>query len=64
MEDNLAIDKDGSRMKVVLSGAEGAERNTDWKALLARCASSILHAALYHASGSVSAGCPYGIVVI
>ena len=42
----------------VLSEVEGVEHNTDWKASFARRAWSILLAALYHASGSVSAGCP------
>jgi len=42
----------------VLSEVEGMEHNTDWKASFARRAWSILLAALYHASGSVSAGCP------
>jgi len=55
---NLATDNGGGRAETVLSEAEGAERNTDWKALFARCAWSILLAALYHASGSVLAGCP------
>jgi len=55
---NLATDNGGGRAKTVLSKAEGVEHNTDWKALFARHAWSILLAALYHASGSVSAGCP------
>jgi len=55
---NLAADNGGGRAETVLSGAEGAERDTDWKALFARHAWSILLAALYHASGLVSAGRP------
>jgi len=55
---NLATDNGGGRAKTVLSEAEEAERNTDWKASFVRHAWSILLAALYHASGSVSAGCP------
>jgi len=55
---NLATDNGGGRAEIVLSAAEGAERDTDWKALFARRAWLILHAALYHASGSVSAECP------
>jgi len=55
---NLATDNGGGRAETVLSEAERAERNTDWKALFARCAWSILLAALYHMSGSVLAGCP------
>ena len=52
---NLATDNGGGWAETVLSEAEGAERNTNWKALFARRAWSILLAALYHASGSVSA---------
>jgi len=53
---NLAVDNGGGRAEMVLSEAEGAERHTDWKASFVRHAWSILLAALYHASGSVSAG--------
>jgi len=53
---NLATDNGGGQAETVLSAAEEAERDTDWKASFARCAWSILRAALYHASGSVSAG--------
>ena len=53
---NLATDNGGGWAETVLSEAEGAEHNTDWKALFARRAWSILLAALYHASGLVSAG--------
>ena len=55
---NLAADNGGGRAEIVLSEAEGAERDTDWKASFARRAWSILLAALYHASGLVSAGRP------
>jgi len=55
---NLAVDNGGGRAETVLIKVEGAERDTDWKASFARCAWSILLAALYHASGSVSAGRP------
>jgi len=61
---SLATDKGGGRAEMVLGNAEGAERDTDWKASLARHAWSILQAALYHVSGSVSVGHPYGIVAI
>jgi len=54
---NLAADNGGGWAETVLSEAEGAERDTDWKASFARHAWSILLAALYHTSGSVSAGC-------
>jgi len=55
---NLAADNGRGRAETVLSKAEGAERDTDWKASFARCAWSILLAALYHVSGLVSAGRP------
>jgi len=55
---NLAADNGGGRAETVLSEVEEAERDTDWKASFARHAWSILLAALYHASGSVSAGRP------
>ena len=61
---SLTMDKGGGQVEVVLSSAEGAEHNTDWKASLVRCAWSILRAALYHASESVSAGLLYGMVAI
>jgi len=53
---SLAVDNGEDRVETVLSGAEGAEHDMDWKASFARRAWSILLAALYHASGSVSAG--------
>jgi len=55
---NLATDNGGGQAETVLSVAEGAEHDTDWKASFARHTWSILRAALYHASGLVSAGCP------
>jgi len=55
---NLATDNGGGRAETVLSAAEGVERDTDWKASFARRSWSILHAALYHTSGSVSASRP------
>jgi len=63
-EGSLAVDKGGGRAEMVLGDAKGAERDTDWKASLARCAWLILRAALYHVLGSVLAGHPYGIVAI
>jgi len=53
---NLATDNGGGQAEMVLSEAEGAERNTNWKASFVRHTWSILLAALYHVSGSVSAG--------
>ena len=61
---SLATDKGRGRAETVLGSTEGVEHDTDWKASLARCAWSILYTALYHASGSVSAGHPYSIVTI
>jgi len=61
---NLATDKVGGQMETVLGDAEEAEYDMDWKALLTRCAWSILHVALYYVSGSVLAGHLYGIVAI
>jgi len=55
---NLATDNGRGQTETVLSAAEGAERNMDWKASFARRAWSILRAALYHTLGSVSAGRP------
>ena len=63
-EGSLATDKGGGRAKMVLGDAEGTEHDMDWKASLARRAWSILQAALYHASGSVSVGRLYGMVAI
>ena len=39
---SLATDKGGGRAKMVLGDVEGAERDTDWKASLARHAWLIL----------------------
>jgi len=55
---NLAVDNGGDRAETVLSNAEGAERDADWKASFARRVWSILLAALYHTSGSVLASRP------
>jgi len=55
---SLAVDNGGGGVETVLSEAEGAEHDTDWKTSFARHAWSILLVALYHVSGSVSAGRP------
>jgi len=55
---NLAKGNGGGWAETVLSDVEGVECDTDWKASFARHAWSILHAALYHVSGLVSAGHP------
>ena len=62
--EELSTEKGVSR-----AGAEGAgvmviDQSVDWNALFANRAWSILWAAAYQASGSVSAGCPKGIVAI
>jgi len=62
--DNLVTDKGRGRAEMVLSSAEEVERDTDQKVSFARRAWSILHATVYHASGSVLAGLPYGMVAI
>jgi len=51
MGGSLAVDKGGFWAEMVLGDKEGAERDTDWKASLARHAWSILHTALYYTSG-------------
>ena len=61
---SLAADKGGSRGEMVLGDVEGAERDMDWKASLARHAWLILRAALYYVSGSVPAGHLYSMVAI
>ena len=55
---SLAMNNGGGWAETVLSDVEGAERDTNWKASFARHTWLILRAALYHASGSVSASCP------
>jgi len=55
---NLVTDNGGGQAETVLSEVEETERDTDWKALFARRAWSILLTALYHVLGSVSAGRP------
>ena len=45
-------------------GVEVVEQSMDWKVSFANCTWSILLAAMYQASRSVSAGCPKGIVAI
>jgi len=52
----------GSR--VLRKGLVEQGRSVDWNASFANRTWSILWAAAYQASGSVSAGCPKGIVAI
>jgi len=63
-EGNLTMNKGRDWAEAVLGSIEGIEHNMDWKALLVRCAWSILRAALYYMSGLVSAGRPYGMIAI
>ena len=42
MGGSLAVDKGGGQVEMVLGNVKGAEHDTDWKALLARHAWSIL----------------------
>jgi len=49
---------------VLRKGLVEQGRSVDWNALFANHTWSILWAAVYQASGSVSAGCPKGIVAI
>ena len=58
MRGNLTTDNGGGQAEIVLSDVKGAKCNADWKASFVRHTWSILHAALYHASGLVSAGRP------
>jgi len=46
------------------AGVTVVDQSVDWNASFASCAWSILRAAAYQASGSVSAGHPKGIVAI
>jgi len=64
MGGSLATDKGRGWAETVLGNTEEMECDTDWKASFVRCAWLILHAALYHASGSVSVGCLYGMIAI
>ena len=45
-------------------GVKVVEQSMDWKVSFANCTWSILLAAMYQASRSVSADCPKGIVAI
>jgi len=52
------------RARAEHAGVTVVVQSVDWNASFANRAWSILRAAAYQASGSVSAGCPKGIVVI
>jgi len=69
MEGRAARGEQSTEKRVGQAGAERAEvtvinQSMDWNASFANCAWSILQAAAYQAFGSVSAGCPKGMVVI
>jgi len=53
-----------SRARVERAGVMVVDQSVDWNASFANHVWSILQAAAYQASGSVSAGCPKGIVAI
>jgi len=52
------------RAKVERAGVIVVDQSVDWNASFANHVWSILQAAAYQASGSVSAGCPKGMVAI
>jgi len=58
------IEREVERGWAERKGVEVVVQSVDWKALLASLAWSILQAAAYQASGSVSAGRPKGMVAI
>jgi len=68
-EGGAAGGEQSTEKRVGQAGVERAgvivvNQSMDWNALFANRAWSILQAAAYQASGSVSAGCPKGMVAI
>jgi len=59
-----STEKGVGRAKAERAGVTAVNRSVDWNASFANCAWSILQAAAYQASRSVSAGRPKGIVAI
>jgi len=59
-----STEKGVGRARAECAGVTVVDRSVDWNASFANRAWSILRAAAYQASGSVSAGCPKGIVAI
>ena len=57
-------EKGVSRARAERAEVTVVDRSVDWNASFANCAWSILWAAAYQVSGSVSAGHPKGIVAI
>jgi len=59
-----STEKGVGRVGAEHAGVTVVDQSVDWNALFASRAWSILRAAAYQTSGSVSAGCPKGMVVI
>jgi len=59
-----STEKGVGRARVECAGVTVVDQSMDWNASFANCAWSILRAAVYQASGSVSAGHLKGIVAI
>jgi len=59
-----STEKGVGRARVERAGVTVIDRSVDWNTSFANCTWSILWAAAYQASGSVSAGCLKGIVAI
>jgi len=58
------IERGADRERAERAGAVVVDRSMDWKASLVNHAWSILWVATYQASGSVSVGCPKGMIAI
>jgi len=58
------VKREADRGRAECAGAVVSDRSVDWKASLVSRAWSILQAAAYQASGSVSAGRPKGMIAI
>jgi len=59
-----STEKEIGRARVEHAGVTVVDRSVNWNASFANYAWLILRAAAYQASGSVSAGCPKGMVAI
>jgi len=59
-----STEKGVGRARAECAGVTVIDRSMDWNASFANCAWSILRAAAYQASGSMSAGHPKGMVAI
>jgi len=58
------VERGADRGRAERAGAVVVDQSVDWKASLVSRAWSILQADAYQASGSVSVGCPKGMVAI